>query len=291
MIRLELQGGLGNQLFIWAMAHHLSEHFNEHVQITYPISKNNRSDRPCELVGLNEFCVHDISISTSKSLPLITKFIDKINSIIWVTSIIQTKRFGVFTESLSGDTTVDYIRPPKLIRGYFQNTEMVSSASAEIAPELIAFLESIAVPDELKIDDINVVAHIRRGDTKSISKEFGVLSLKYYKQNLGSDLSVVICTDERTNLAELHNEFPFASFITPNESTSWQTLKILSSAKKLVMANSTLSWWGAWIAKQRENTEIIFPSPWRPLETQDNKAILMSNVVFTNSIFDEDKSI
>lgn len=290
MIRLELQGGLGNQLFIWAMAHHLSNHFNQHVRITYPISKNKRSDRPCELVGLIELCGHNISISTSKSLPLVTKFIDKLNSIIWLANIIQIKRLGIITESLSSDANTNYTRPPKLIRGYFQNAEMVTNSANEIYHELSAFLESIAIPAKLRIEDINVVAHIRRGDTKSISKEFGVLSINYYKQNLSSNQSVVICTDEQSNLEEFHHEFPLASVITPDESNSWQTLKILSCAKKLVMANSTLSWWGAWIAKQSENTEIIFPNPWRPLETQDNNAILMNNVVFANSAFDENKS-
>jgi mannose-6-phosphate isomerase-like protein (cupin superfamily) len=40
MIRVELQGGLGNQLFIWAMAHRLSEEYKVPVgewhQLTNP---------------------------------------------------------------------------------------------------------------------------------------------------------------------------------------------------------------------------------------------------------------
>lgn len=287
MIRLELQGGLGNQLFIWAMAHHLSSHYKKHVRIIYPLSRRSRADRPCEISGLVELCNHDISISTSKNLGHLTRLVDKLNSFNQLAKVVNLGKIGIVTESHSSDANTNYVKPPRLIRGFFQNAKMVDNSASEILQELETFLASIAFPDDLKFERISSVAHIRRGDSTTIAQEFGVLPLSYYKQNLGTDRDIVICTDETTNLEEFHREFPSALVITPIESNSWQTLKVLSSAKKLVMANSTLSWWGARIAKQNSGAEIFFPSPWRPRETQAIKAIIMGDVVLTSSGFKE----
>ena len=149
---------------------------------------------------------------------------------------------------------------------------MVSkSLSDQILQELNAYLQSISLPTSLNIRDVKLVAHIRRGDTKSISQEFGVLSLDYYKQKIESSPNAVICTDEQSDLEEFYREFPRALIITPIESNPWQTLKILSSTEMLIMANSTLSWWAAWIAKQLGNSEVIFPIPWRPTQSEENQ--------------------
>jgi hypothetical protein len=286
MIRIELQGGLGNQLFIWAMAHHLSNQFDEHVRILYPLSKNGRSDRPCEIAGLIQLCKHDVSLFESKYLGQVTRLIDKLNSLNFLKKIIKLNRIGIFTASFSSDAKIDYKKSPRLVRGYFQNTEMVSSSVELIVQELSTYLQSISLPTSLNIRDVELVAHIRRGDTKSISQEFGVLSLDYYKQKIGSSPNAVICTDEQSDLEKFYREFPRALIITPIESNPWQTLKILSSTEKLIMANSTLSWWAAWITKQLGNSEVIFPFPWRPTQSEENHALLMGNVVFANSIFE-----
>jgi hypothetical protein len=217
---------------------------------------------------------------------LATKFIDKLDSVRWLANIIKIERFGIVTEKVANSADINYVRAPKLVRGYFQNTKMVNSCTKQVHSELYSFLDSVQIPAKLQNNSPNVVAHIRRGDTRNIAKEFGVLSLRYYMKHLGVDKSAVICTDEQSNLEEFYQEFPFASIITPKDSNSWQTLKILSSAEKLVMANSTLSWWGAWMAVRRENTEIIFPIPWRPGETHTDDAIKLSNVVVADSIFD-----
>lgn len=287
MIRLELQGGLGNQLFIWAMAHHLSAHFNEHVRILYPLSKKNRLDRPCEIAGLLKQCDHNVSLFESKSLGFVTRLIDKIDSIQNLKKIAKLDQIGIFTESFSSDAKSDYKKSPKLIRGYFQNASMIDSITDGIRDELNSYLESISLPISVKVQEIEITAHIRRGDTKSISQDFGVLSFEYYKEKLGSHPNAAICTDELSDFEGFHREFPDALIITPNESDSWQTLKILSRAEKLIMANSTLSWWGAWIAKQGENSEIVFPFPWRPTETQNDHAIVMSDVMLADSLFEQ----
>ena len=287
LIRIELQGGLGNQLFIWAMAHHLESHFDEHVRIVYPLSKNGRSDRPCEIAGLIQLCEHDVSILESKYLGHATKLIDKLNSIKFLKKIINLNRIGIFTANFSSEVKIEYKKSPRLVRGYFQNTEIVQSLSDQILQELNAYLQSISLPASVNIRGVKLVAHIRRGDTKTISQEFGVLSLDYYKQKIESSSNVVICTDEQSDLEKFYREFPRALIITPTESNPWQTLKILSSTEKLIMANSTLSWWAAWIAKQLGNSEVIFPFPWRPTQSEENHALLMGNVAFANSIFEK----
>lgn len=286
MIRLELQGGLGNQLFIWAMAHKLSEDFNRHVRIVYPLSKNNRIDRSCELSGLMASCGHDISISNSRLLSYLTKFIDKINSSSLLAKIINFESLGIITKQSSTDVNISSGTSPKIIRGFFQNTQMVTEVSKEIGSELLSFVDSIALPKEINMPDSRGVAHIRRGDTRDISREWGLLSLDYYLQNLGKETSSIICTDESSDLKKFHEQFPLALIMTTRETNPWQTLKILSSAEKLVMANSSLSWWAGWIASQRETACVIFPNPWRPVKSEENTQLILPTAILAPSIFE-----
>jgi hypothetical protein len=77
-IRVQLHGGLGNQLFIWAMAHEISVSTGSKVQLEYVKDRYQRDDRPIEIERLLESCQHKISINQSRSVGIFLRLLDKL---------------------------------------------------------------------------------------------------------------------------------------------------------------------------------------------------------------------
>lgn len=111
-------------------------------------------------------------------------------------------------------------------------------------------------------DQQPIALHIRRGDYAS-SQDFGILDKPYYvtamqilQSSLG-DRPVWIFTDD---LNGANNDFPSAARIIGPELNPAETLDLMSRAAGIVIANSSLSWWSAWLADS--TCPIVAPSPW-----------------------------
>jgi hypothetical protein len=286
MIRVELQGGLGNQLFIWAMAHRLTEEYKVHVKLIVPLNKHSRSDRPCELFELIDFCEHNISIEESRWFSTFTKVVDKICRYRIVEHLNIMNRLRIITQKYTDDILIGIKHPPAILRGYFQSKELPNSTKDEIHGEIVSYLEKLNFPDSVLMSKISSVVHIRRGDTKEIANEWGILSLDYYEKLMNNMDNLIICTDDIDFSDEILKRFPKSLVISPKESSAWQVLKIISHSEIFVMANSTLSWWGAWIAINHRIPTVYFPDPWRPMNNRASESLKIHSVILTPSIFE-----
>ncbi len=287
LTRIELQGGLGNQLFIWAMAHHIATLYKVHVEVIVSTNKKTRKDRPCEIFALGEICNHNISIRQSKVFGYFTKTIDKISKLLPRKSKRIFSGLRIVTLEKPYDIYTDEPKHPRILRGYFQSLEIPEGTKMDIFTELKSHLDLVSLPGILRDRKEDVVAHIRRGDTKNISEEWGVLSLDYYKNLIPDGMNLTICTDEKDNTGNIYKRFSAALILGPEESSPWQVLKIISKSKVFIMANSTLSWWGAWIAKNDHDSTIYFPDPWRPNNIELGRSLKWSNVRTSEAIFEE----
>ena len=286
MIRVELQGGLGNQLFIWAMAHRLSEDYKTNIKLIVPRNKLTRDDRPCEIYELNRLCKHNISISESKYFSILTKFIDKFsnNTFVKKTNLMNTLR--IITQKNTDDISIEIAQPPRILRGYFQSNELVESVKDEILDEISDHLTGVEYPYSNLESGASTVAHIRRGDTTAISNEWGILTLEYYEDLINEGKNVVICTDEMDLSNKISKRFPYSVIISSKNSSAWQVLKIVTNSEVFVMANSTLSWWGAWIAINNFNTKVYFPEPWRPNNQRVSDSLKLESAILVPAVFE-----
>ena len=264
-IRLQLQGGLGNQLFIWAMAHELALANGARIKIVHVNDRFQRLDRPLELSELTKNCEHQIFINQSKFQGLLFRIIDKLATSNRIISTAISRLFGVYTCQTTHEIPDFGSRPPRILRGFFQDIHMVQNNSQIIRTEIEKTLRSL--PDTNLSQD-SVILHMRRGDTRKISRSWGVLTDNYYLGFVKDSREVIICTDDVTESENLARKFPDAKILTPMDTTTWETLKILATAKELVMANSTLSWWAAWLILNQRDTKVHFPAPWHPNEVK-----------------------
>ena len=104
--------------------------------------------------------------------------------------------------------------------------------------------------------------HIRRGDYLGLPTHHPTQSIDYYKeaiQIIGEEKHFLVFSDDiewcKENFDFLNNK----TFISGNQ--DYEDLYLMSMCKNNIIANSTFSWWGAWLNKN-ENKQVIIPSKW-----------------------------
>ena len=150
-----------------------------------------------------------------------------------------------------------FINIADIIRNEFKIKAEMDSENGNIA-EMIQNSQSVSI-------------HIRRGDyitnPKAIQKH-GVCGLDYYNRcaeqislKIKSPRFFVFSNDfdwSRKNI-KLPNDAIYIGHNGPNE--AYKDLQLMSFCKYHITANSTFSWWGAWLAAYKD--KIVFvPKKW-----------------------------
>ena len=114
-----------------------------------------------------------------------------------------------------------------------------------------------------------VSIHLRRGDylkSEKVLSIHGVLSFSYYQKALhlleltSNDLELFIFSED-IEWAKTKFKGYKAHFFDYNRGVnSWKDMALMTYCKHHIIANSSFSWWGAWLSK---NSGIIFaPAAW-----------------------------
>jgi Glycosyl transferase family 11 len=116
-----------------------------------------------------------------------------------------------------------------------------------------------------------VCVHVRRGDYVTdpvINKSIGVCGLDYYRaafdlidRRVPSPTFFVFSDDPEWTRSNLPVPEP-RHFVSHNCGISdWEDLRLMSACRHFVIANSTFSWWGAWLSRHDPKL-VIAPKQW-----------------------------
>jgi len=256
VLRIVCQGGLGNQLFIWAAAHQLNTIYGSRVEITYLDNSKPTSER--ELYPLLEFCKHNIGISQSRKLGLQLDWSDRL-----VSKVPKLRNQYPYTRVLD-----DYLNPhfglvqrknvPICVRGYFQNNELVDLTSVEIFSEIKGYILSLNPP---RVLNSYGAIHVRRGDYVKSRNYYGVLTKDYYKGITEQNMEYVLYVENKSEVIDFEGQRNIKRIVASDEASAWETLVLMHDAAELHMANSTLSWWAGKLSEGRSK-RITMPFPW-----------------------------
>jgi hypothetical protein len=123
--------------------------------------------------------------------------------------------------------------------------------------ELIELCDGFIKENFVYRDTISL--HIRRGDYVS-NPNHPVQDIEYYRQalNVLPDLPVIVFSDD----PEWCNEQEFFSserFAISEGNTTDADMCLMSLCQYHIIANSSFSWWGAWLAQSKH---VIAPKNW-----------------------------
>ena len=230
---LGAKGWLGNQMFQYASLKGIAA--NRGYDFCIPPNDSSR---------IHNYLLHDIfklkNCSNLGYVPFETYYVDH-------TDLPNSCGFR-FNETLFNDCP-DNVN----INGFFQSEKYFKDIRDEILEDF-EFKEDYPLPYEEYI-----ALHVRRGDYVQYSQHFALCSVDYYKQAIeiiGVNMPVVVLSDD---IAWCRDNIPGDLFIEGNSIA--HDLYIMTKASHNIIANSTYSWWGAWL-NQKTNKVVVAPSVW-----------------------------
>ena len=146
------------------------------------------------------------------------------------------------------------------IQGFFQTEKYFKDIRNEIKKDF-EFKDDIKQPCSQMISNIEnpVALHIRRTDYIT-NPNHTCLSMDYYKEALSyfGNATVLIFSDDPAWCKE-HELFEDDRFMVSEGNDQYIDMCLMSMCDGHIIANSSFSWWGAWLSKSRK---IIAPSGW-----------------------------
>lgn len=145
--------------------------------------------------------------------------------------------------------------------GYFQTEKYFQHIKEEIKKDF-TFKPDIFNTCKEAISNIKnpIALHIRRTDYIT-DPNHNTLSLDYYEEALkkfDSSREVIIFSDD-PDWCEKQKLFESDRFLISKDQDTYHDMCLMTLCEDHIIANSSFSWWGAWLA---EGNKVIAPSSW-----------------------------
>ncbi len=194
--------------------------------------------------------------------------------------ISDTKQWAVWKEFHFNQQLFDGCPDNVNLDGYFQTEKWFENVEKELREDF-QFHDEIYNPCKEMIDSLGdgrkIFLHIRRGDPKlpwayvNLQNAHPVQTWEYYEralQEFPDDIPVIVFSDviewckeqeffkpDRFILSESTEEFD------DGQRVPWTDLCLMSLCTDGIIANSSFSWWGAWLIDNPQKT-IVAPKNW-----------------------------
>ena len=176
--------------------------------------------------------------------------------------------------SFSYDDRILEVESGSTVLGWFQSWKYFPEIADEIRSRILAMSQPsqwyLSMKKQIRPGTGSVVLNVRRGDylvAKNYSHH-GIASASYYYraleliQRLGLDGPIYVASDSidvaMEELASIDNLLPL---VPPPGVNPLEVLLLLSRSDAFVAANSTFSWWAAFLG-ERPGQIVIAPRPW-----------------------------
>lgn len=263
-------GGLGNQLFAYACGREVSQRLDcplyfDLGNYVFPVS--GETPREFEL----DWLVPDDRVLRNPSRLGSSRIVQGLQRRFPQLVPASEFREGSFTY----DERILEVRRGCRLTGYFQSWRYFQDVGPELREDLIRSAPtsdwSTRTLAELSRLEPWTAVHVRRGDYALASNAtyHGLLGDDYYREALatlrdtGADGPLVVFSDDDAASAEVLGAAAVdAHFVrAPRDSHPMESIVLMSTANAIVTANSSFSWWGAWLADP-SHTATVAPQPW-----------------------------
>ena len=270
MIISKINGGLGNQMFQYAIAKAIAIKHNKTFKLditayeTYTLHNGYR---------LNIFNIEE-NIATEKDVErlkgkenIFNKILNKFNLL---KNVYTEKERTIFDKGV-------FLRDDIYLDGYWQNEEYFCDIRDEILKDFsLKENNTLKVKEYLEqINNTNSVSiHIRRGDY-SKHPEIGILDISYYidainfiNTKIKNPTFYIFSNDIewcKSNFDFIGNKV----FICDTK-TEVDDMTLMRNCRHYIVANSSFSWWSAWL-NENEDKIVIAPKKWMAINPNNYK--------------------
>lgn len=282
MIIVKLFGGLGNQLFQYAAGRSLA--LKKNTDLALDVSGYGKE--PQGTIKRN-YELHLFNICAS---PAKEEQINKIAHPPLADRILKKLGLGsgfCYYREPFFHFDADFFESPAstILDGYWQSEKYFKEVSPAIRADLQLTAPLSAVTREMaaQIDARKSVSlHVRRGDFVNNPQTFshhGVCEPGYYREAIGkikeqhTDLEVFVFSDDMDWAKEnITTDLPM-TFVNGAGRQDFEDLYLMSLCRHNIIANSSFSWWGAWLNPNPKKI-VVAPARWFNDKNTDTKDLL-----------------
>ena len=258
MIIIKIQVGLGNQMFQYAYGKIITKN---KIKLKLDNTWYNYNKKVKRKYRLNIFD-NKINLANEKDIKLFKPFFkNKIFEKIYHILKINT---NIYQKHIIENKTHNKI----IIKEGFWTNKLDLEKNEKYIQKIFKFKKKFIQKNKLKykINTKNSISiHVRRTDYKNKNNDFIILDIKYYKKAIEhifkkiNDPIFFIFSDDikwcEKNLNFINNKYYIKS------KKDYEDLYLMSKCKHNIIANSTFSWWAAYL-NNNKNKIIITPKVW-----------------------------
>jgi len=279
MIITKLNGGLGNQLFQYAVGRTLA--INNNTELKLDTACYNKNDY--RNYSLNNFNIKENIAGADEIGNFNKKGFGKI-----IEKLKPRKCRSIFVEkNYSFDRNILKIKDNKYLIGYWQSEKYFIGTKDAIKNE-------ITLKNELDEKFSNLLSEIKNNNSVSIhfrqtdytsaknSVVYSNLNVSYYKKAIQIIEKSVksprffIFSDDIAWVKK-NITLPASSvYVSDGTAKDYEELILMSKCKHNIIANSTFSWWGAWLNNNPDKI-VIAPEKWFKDKNKDTKDLIPDN--------------
>lgn len=282
MIVVILKGGLGNQMFQYALGLSLARKYSVPLVLdtTYLNDRTPRKNFTFRKYELNSFNINPKFTLLSRlsfilPIPLLwlslSQFKARSLSVIGIRQYVRQvgNKLDLSVLDFGGNLTLE---------GYFQSEQYFENFKEDIL-RAFSFKNDASQNTNSLIQKItneeSVCLHVRRGDYvafKNVATEMGILGIDYYTRAI----SVIKREKNISRIYIFSDDIPWCRSslnfgdipVTYEDEISISRqdgFRVMSAFRYFVIGNSTYSWWAAWIGSMRSSSRggvVVAPSIW-----------------------------
>ncbi|GHT31185.1 alpha-1,2-fucosyltransferase [Bacteroidia bacterium] len=276
MLIIRLCGGLGNQMFQYACAQTTALRLGTELKldISFLQDRTPREDFTYRDFELNVFQINN-EIATKKEVQQFLPYAHNASAPIYGLFLLKRvlRRNYLFREPKQKQfqhiSAIDKLQDDSYIQGYFQSEKYFVPQKNEIL-KAFALKNKIDFQNQQLIDKISaenaVSIHIRRGDYQhKANSHFNLLDISYYLKAIDLIRAKIenpvfyIFTEDHEWAKKQFEHFTIVN-INKGEQSHMDMI-LMSCCKHNIIANSSFSWWGAWLNRNEEKI-VIAPQKW-----------------------------
>lgn len=291
MIIVKLTGGLGNQLFQYAAGRSLAYKIGTELKLDIS-AFHNFKDREYNLYPYNiiENFVLDNDLGLVK---------DPHNTLHNVLMNVKCKLNGIEPITYKKESHFHFdpeffsFKDNCYLDGYWQSEKYFQEIAGEIRKEFslknVEKIRNGILPEKI-VTSNSVSIHIRRGDyvtDQQVHEIHGVCDINYYQRavreivkKVEKPFFFIFSDDPVWALDHFAINAPKLVVSTTPPRKNYEDLYLMSLCKHHIIANSSFSWWGAWLSTSAEkivlaperwfndssiNTQDLIPDSWRKI--------------------------
>lgn len=273
MLIINYMGGLGNQMFQYALYQNLKRNRNIQCHIV-----NDTAERPFKLDIFPNVKID--YVDDAIYYKIMQKHSER-NAITRIFQKVTNSRLCYFENENKRIDSHIFTMKNGIISGYFQNELYFRPIKSQL-PFHFSFPKGEKKLEDFinSLNDNCISVHIRRGDYLELDKWYGgICTEEYYSKafkiiegKLENPRYIVLSDDKswaENFFADKH------AMIVSNKMfdtySDWYDMYIMSKCAHNITANSSFSWWGAWL-NQNEEKIVIAPKKYNNIYTNSNIA-------------------